>query len=381
LANWDVFHSDRLEKERGLTTAQVRAALARGDLRPDDLIRPAGATTPWGRLGDMPALAEGPPERKAKPAPQPEPPPKPAPQPKPAPEPEREYPTYPGAPAPEFFLGEDNAAPEPAESYDAILLPDDEPESGEGVDAILLTDEDDDDDDDDKVLHVTLPGPSGRPADVLGELDLDLDDRPGKLHLGLEAKEPSSVEVVAWDDDLDDYDPQEEDEAAAEFTLSRGGPGHVEELDLAAMVDVAFQLVLFFLVTATTILYKSLEVPKPNPETNAPTAAAQGRPKTLEDLKEVFIVVEIDPNGAVKIDSEPVRADLAVMIAKLRTARDSTERRAMLLSADFSTPHKSAVLAYDAANEIGLSIAIARPSQNANAGQDAPPAAKGAEGG
>ena len=32
------------------------------------------------------------------------------------------------------------------------------------------------------------------------------------------------------------------------------------------MVDVAFQLVLFFLVTATTVLYKSLEVPKPNPE-------------------------------------------------------------------------------------------------------------------
>ena len=43
------------------------------------------------------------------------------------------------------------------------------------------------------------------------------------------------------------------------------------------MVDVAFQLVLFFLVTATTVLYKSLEVPKPNPESPA-AAAAQGGP-------------------------------------------------------------------------------------------------------
>jgi hypothetical protein len=34
----------------------------------------------------------------------------------------------------------------------------------------------------------------------------------------------------------------------------------------------------------------------------------------------------------------------------------------MLLSADFSTPHRSAVLAYDVANEIGLGIAIAKPA-------------------
>ena len=33
----------------------------------------------------------------------------------------------------------------------------------------------------------------------------------------------------------------------------------------------------------------------------------------------------------------------------------------MLLSADFATLHRNAVLAYDAAIEIGLSIAIAKP--------------------
>ncbi|MEJ7639305.1 MAG: hypothetical protein WKF75_15340 [Singulisphaera sp.] len=54
---WDVFHSDRLEVERSLSTDAVRASLARGDLGPDDLIRPAG-TTPWTRLADMPALSK-----------------------------------------------------------------------------------------------------------------------------------------------------------------------------------------------------------------------------------------------------------------------------------------------------------------------------------
>ena len=67
----------------------------------------------------------------------------------------------------------------------------------------------------------------------------------------------------------------------------------VEELDLAPMVDVAFQLVLFFMVTATTVLYKTLEIPKPTAE-QAPAAVAQGRSRTLDDLKEDYILVEID---------------------------------------------------------------------------------------
>ena len=58
MANWDVFHGDRLELERGLTTSAIREALARGDLRDDDLVRPAGTTVAWTRLADMPQLLE-----------------------------------------------------------------------------------------------------------------------------------------------------------------------------------------------------------------------------------------------------------------------------------------------------------------------------------
>jgi len=47
---------------------------------------------------------------------------------------------------------------------------------------------------------------------------------------------------------------------------------------------------------------------------------------------------------------------------RLRTARDKTGRKIMLLSADYATPHRNAVLAYDAAIEIGMGIAIARPN-------------------
>lgn len=306
MATWDVFHSDRLEVERGLDTAGVHAALARGDLRDDDLIRPAGTSVPWARLADMPALAATEPVTL-----------------RPALEPEPEPATGPP---------DEDGPPQFPEEF-----------------------EDEDEDQEDEP-HAAAYDPDGRGTDRAHEPVPEADGGEGA----------ESLELLVWDDDLDEeegYDPQEEDEAAAEFTLSRGSAGKVEELDLAAMVDVAFQLVLFFLVTATTVLYKSLEVPKPNPENVPNAAAAQGRSKTLDDLKDDFIVVEIDPAGAVRIDREPVPAERPVLVERLRAARGQTGRKAMLLSADFSTPHRSAVLAYDVANEIGLGIAIARPSQ------------------
>jgi biopolymer transport protein ExbD len=168
--------------------------------------------------------------------------------------------------------------------------------------------------------------------------------------------------MIPWVEDPGEVDPLEEDEDAAEFTLTRGDPAKVEELDLAAMVDVAFQLVLFFLVTAwNVVIFKSLEVPRPNPESTA-AGAVQGKAHTLKDLENDYILVEIGPDGAMKIDREPVAAAMPALVERLRSARETTGRKAMLLSADSATPHRNAVLAYDAANEIGLGIAIARPT-------------------
>ena len=112
------------------------------------------------------------------------------------------------------------------------------------------------------------------------------------------------VTARGWDDTGAEVEADDEDD----FSLSRSGPMTVEELDLAPMVDVAFQLVLFFMVTATTVLYKTLEIPKPTTE-QAPSAVAQGRSRTLDDLKDDYILVEIDASGAMKIDREPVAAE------------------------------------------------------------------------
>ena len=304
---WDVFHSERLEAERSLTTEAIREALARRDIVEDDLVRPAGETR-WVRLGDSPEFAafaslilptrEGPPE--------PEPPPFEPPSIDPGSYASLERELL-GLAEPEFEL---EPEPEP------------EPE----------------------------PPPTARQASSITALPVLPDE---------EAEEPDLPEFD--DPDFDEFDPQDEDEEAAEFTLSRNSADRVEELDLAAMVDVAFQLVLFFLVTAQVILFKTLEVPRPN-EDKPPEAAAQGRSKSVDELEKDYILVEVDAAGAIKIDRQPVPADRATLVEKLRTSRESTSRKAILLSADFATRHRNAVLVFDIANEIDLRIAIAQPS-------------------
>lgn len=377
MATWDVFHGDRLEVERSLTIEAVRQALARGDLRDDDLIRPAGTTVAWVRLADFPALL--------------------VPVDDPAPEAEVETPP-PAIPSVGFASDFD----EDESDNQAIDSVADE----KGLDAPEFDDFEILDDDSQVALPVihnedTARATSNPFADE-NEFDIpdfdDLDD-DSQVALPVASEEQfgdDDLEIPGEDDSLialpvgkgeedenegeeEEYDPQEEDEAIAEFTLTRGSAETVEELDLAAMVDVAFQLVLFFLVTATTVLYKSLEVPKPNPDSPA-AAAAQGHSRSLDELKDDYILVEIDPAGLMKIDREPVRADMAGLIERLRDAREKTGRKAMLLSADFATPHRNAVLAYDAANEIGLGIAIARPSGSEPAANPPPVAKKAVQG-
>ena len=106
-----------------------------------------------------------------------------------------------------------------------------------------------------------------------GEHDLDLDQRPESRssHVALPIVRSRDRDQAGASTETD-----EDDEGA--FSLSRSATEKIEELDLAPMVDVAFNLVLFFMVTATTVLYKTLEIPKPSGE--AP--ASCGRPGPIK---------------------------------------------------------------------------------------------------
>jgi biopolymer transport protein ExbD len=397
LSNWDVFHGDRLELERGLSAAAILDALARGDLRDDDLVRPAGTTVAWARLAELPELLESARAGSDQPV-------SPAAPIQTAPLPPNSMPPSESQGDFEIQVAESGATP--VLSIEPTLRPQDRfalrPDSdvtfpvindvpaeakfqpggannpvlpGAGGWVWAETEDEADEEEDDNDFDGDLEIVEDLGADDLEILDDESDDGDDVSVAVVKHAEKDSrssrydqesrssrvalpvVNARGWDDTGADEELPDEDA----FSLSRSGPATVEELDLAPMVDVAFQLVLFFMVAAQTVLYKTLEIPKPSQE-QAPSAVAQGRSRTLDDLKEDYVLVEIDSSGAMKIDRQPVAADMNALVERLRTARESTHRKAMLLSADFATPHRNSVLAYDAANEIGLGIVIARPA-------------------
>lgn len=352
MSSWDVFDADSLELQRGLSTLQVQAALVAGDLRDDDLARPAGTKSPWLPISQIEELRV--PGRAATPAEPEQTPPLPAP------------PSE--APVPEV------SPPEWSESkteFDDVSFPVVSDPVAKSADwGWNVADDDEDDESDEPAAHSNGPSDPVLASPERWELDrydleADLGDDPSSvvaLPVVMERSSQIALPAVAtrdWSGAAVEHDPDGDEEEEA-FTFARRSVNKIEELDLAPMVDVAFQLVLFFMVTATTVLYKTLEVPKPSQE-RAPEAVAQGRSKSVDDLRDDFIVVEIDPSGTFKMDREPVVGEMETLVERLRAARDKTARKTMLLSADYATPHRFAVLAIDAANEIGLGIAVARP--------------------
>lgn len=342
--SWDIFHTDRLEIERGLELSEVRAALHRGKLREDDLIRPAGSSETWRRIADRTDLIPADQQQKtlvaeideddepADPLTDPNPPPAK----RSADQPGKALRTPGMAPA-----GTPPPQPQPRTPASA---PPAQPQSGEKRSAERPRAQ--------PAPAARKPAPKPATPDAIEEGRLDVNLRP-----------LANKVVLAMEEDDDEYDPEAEDEEAAGFTLARSAAETVEELDLAAMVDVAFQMVLFFMVTAATVIYKTLEVPKPNPE-STPDAAVQGASRSMDDLQKDFILVDIDPAGAIQVDHEAAPNTMQALAAILRRLRQDTGRTSMLMKADASTPHRYTVVAIDAANEIGLKIAIANPTNS-----------------
>ena len=60
-------------------------------------------------------------------------------------------------------------------------------------------------------------------------------------------------------------------------------------MDMTPMVDVTFLLLIFFIMTATFSLQKSLQVPTPQPE----EASTQAIPEETDEDPE-FLTVEVD---------------------------------------------------------------------------------------
>jgi len=337
--SWDIYETETLAVRRSLSSGQVREELRRGTISDQDLIRPSGSERPWRRIAELPAeeladVAE---------------PPKPA---------------FPAGdqdlldPDAEIDMDPDSGENAPAEAPKPVrpqAVPKQEKAALPSIElqALQWLMEDD---------PPPPPPPKAR-TETSAKRAAGASRQAGRVRTSESAApilEPSielkldpaeSDEPLLTNDDLEDGE--------GDFTLARSRVEHVEEMDLAAMVDIAFQLVLFFMVTASVTMIKSMELPKPTETTKPAAASAPGvGTRDRNELETEFIVVKISADGEILVEDEPVAADR--LIERLRSVRNESGKTGMLLRAENRTKHRLAVAAYDAANEIGLRIAIER---------------------
>lgn len=147
---------------------------------------------------------------------------------------------------------------------------------------------------------------------------------------------------------------QDAEEPATEHALllTSGKFGHVEDLiDMTAMVDIVFFLLIFFLVTSIQSLQSVINLP--SPQSSAGSTSATTAPNDyLNDP--AFIVVTIDEDDIVYVEDEEVYGDqnLRARLRKLR--KDDPERNGMLVVGNPEATHGTLVSVLDAGADAGI---------------------------
>src|SRR5687767_6265699 len=139
------------------------------------------------------------------------------------------------------------------------------------------------------------------------------------------------------------------DEEVSSALFSHRHEDEGEMIDMTAMVDIVFFLLIFFLVTSVQSIQASLEMPTPDPEENS----QQGR-VTMESLEtnDDYIVVRVDKDNTVWVNESeaPTRQET---IAKLREAKDDGGS-SLVVMASGDCRHETVVMVLDAGAAAGI---------------------------
>jgi biopolymer transport protein ExbD len=183
----------------------------------------------------------------------------------------------------------------------------------------------------------------------------------------LESLDSSSARAAAAPDDAatelaaaDDLAPVDESLPAGELHAHSARSAHVEEeeegfrirrrsaeeggLDMTPMVDVTFQLLIFFMLTASFSVQKSMQSEAPEPD-------QEGAAQTIsqDDLERNSVIVEIDAENRILVDGDPVPGiDGLVDVLTAKAQAESPPKNELLIEADYRASHGTVVSVTDA---------------------------------
>jgi len=125
---------------------------------------------------------------------------------------------------------------------------------------------------------------------------------------------------------------------------------HGDLIDMTAMVDIVFFLLIFFLVTSIQSLEAVINLPTPQAPGNAPESV-QAVPDYANDPS--YVIVTIDADDAVWVEDEEVLSEQDLR-SKLRAARQEQEVEKMLINGAADATHGTFVMVLDAGADAGM---------------------------
>jgi len=152
------------------------------------------------------------------------------------------------------------------------------------------------------------------------------------------ATDPLGGRTHHWPDD-----EEEDDEALSMGRLERKS----DELDLIPMVDCVFLLLVFYMITASYAMQKTIEMGKPAAEKKGAIQSVQ----SSDDLAQSSVVVQIDARNRISVDDVPL-ASASGLSDVLRAKMNGEQKNELVVEADPRAFNETVVAVVDAAHEL-----------------------------
>ncbi len=127
---------------------------------------------------------------------------------------------------------------------------------------------------------------------------------------------------------------------------ANGREAEEAESDMTPMIDVTFQLVIFFMIAATYTIQKTLDLPKQSPNPDAAGAV------TMEQLEQENIIVRVAIDGSIVVDDQPTPVEN--LVSRLKEATRNRRSAELVLDIDDEVVHDVVVKVLDAAGAANI---------------------------
>jgi biopolymer transport protein ExbD len=141
----------------------------------------------------------------------------------------------------------------------------------------------------------------------------------------------------------------QDDDDEPEFAF-RKAQTEFEEMDLTPMVDVTFLLLIFFMITASFSLHKTIPTPVPDPSESSASQPIQQQ----DDILDKSIMIAIDNDNRIVLDDEPL-PDPNLLPDRLQQVMSRDRKSEVLVTVSSRALQGTVVFVLDTANELNVS--------------------------